>query len=309
MRTCGLLLVVIGLVLLVPDTAWAFGPATHVYLGSRLLDTLVLLPGALATLIRTHPMSFLYGSVAADISLAKKYAPAGRHCHYWHVGEEIYAEAENDRLRAVGLGYLSHLAADTVAHNFFVPRQLLLTSSTRALGHSYWEARLDAHLGEAYSTLARKVVMDYDHTEADLLFDRVLSGTIFSFQTNRRIFRGMIRFQDNERWQMVFGRMVEKSRWDLAADAVETYRGLAFDFMVDYLLHRRDAVAATLDPTGRSSLSLAKKVRRAAIREGAWWDAQLLRELANDFFPLPAVNFRYWLTDGSGGALESESPV
>lgn len=281
--------------LLAPEPAWAFGPATHVYLGSRLLDTLGLLPGALAALIRAHPMSFLYGSVAADISLAKKYVPAGRHSHFWQVGEEIYAEAENSRLRAVALGYVSHLAADTIAHNFFIPRQLLLTSSTRALGHSYWEARLDAHLGDAYTALARKVVMDYDHVEADILFDRVLSGTIFSFQTNRRIFRGMIRFQDNERWQRVFARMVEKSRWDLAEGAMETYHALAFEFMVDYLLRRRDSSAAGLDPTGQSSLALAKKVRRTAMRDGAWWNAALLQQLADDYFPLPAADFGYWV--------------
>ena len=32
-------------------------------------------------------------------AVAPSYAPAGRHCHYWHVGEEIFEEAEN-RLHA-----------------------------------------------------------------------------------------------------------------------------------------------------------------------------------------------------------------
>jgi hypothetical protein len=90
----------------------------------------------------------------------------------------------------VGLGYLSHLAADTIAHNWYVPRQLLLTSSTKGLGHSYWEARMDTHMGDRYMRLARSVVMDHDHTAADILFDQVLSSTLFSFRTNRRIFRG-----------------------------------------------------------------------------------------------------------------------
>src|SRR5687767_7863880 len=61
------------LVLLLPEPAWAFGPATHVFLGSTLLDALHLLPPALAELLRAHPQSFLYGSMAADISFAKKY--------------------------------------------------------------------------------------------------------------------------------------------------------------------------------------------------------------------------------------------
>ena len=279
---------------LLPADAWAFGPATHVYIGQFLLDSLHLLPAPIAALLRAYPQSFLYGSIAADISLAKKYVPAGRHCHYWHVGEEIFSEADNERLRATAFGYLSHLAADTIAHNFFVPRQLVLTSSTKALGHAYWEARLDAQLGERYARLAREVVMDYDHTEADALFDRVLSGTIFTFETNRRIFRGMVRFQDNERWQSVFDRMVQSSRWDLTGETIDAYVSRGFDCVVDYMLRRRDSVSAGFDPTGEVNLGLAKKVRRMALREGAWRDPNLLHSLADDFFELPRLDLGYW---------------
>jgi hypothetical protein len=274
-----------------------------VFLGRTLLDMLHLLPAALAELLRAHPQSFLYGSMAADISFAKKYVPAGRHCHFWHVGEEILQEARNDRLRAVAFGYLSHLAADTIAHNFFVPRQLLLTSSTKALGHGYWEHRLDAQLGEPFGSLARRVVMDYDHSEADHLFDSVLSGTIFSFETNRRIFRGMIRMQDNDRWKSVFDRVRQKSRWDLAPETVEAYASRAYDYVVDYLLRGRDSMPAQLDPTGEFNLQLAKKVRRLALREGVLGRDEVLLEVADDFFPLPEAGLGYWARrPAAGGA-------
>ncbi|HEX6940170.1 MAG TPA: zinc dependent phospholipase C family protein [Longimicrobiales bacterium] len=294
MRTLITAAAALALLLLLPDDAWAFGPATHVFLGEQLLSNLSYLPPLVAELLRAYPQSFLYGSLAADISLAKKYVPVGRHCHYWHVGEEIYDEAANDRQRAVALGYLSHLAADTIAHNFFVPRQLLLTRSTRALGHSYWEHRMDAHLGERFASLARSIVMDYDHTEADALFDSVLSGTIFSFETNRRIFRGMIRVQDNDRWKAAFDRVVQHSRWDLSDEDVELYLAHAFDSIVDYLCRRRASLPAALDPTGEVNLQLAKRVRRMAIREGAFREASRLAELADDFFPLPLTELCYW---------------
>jgi hypothetical protein len=282
------------LLLALPDPVWAFGPATHVFLGHTLLDILHVLPDALATLLRAHPQSFLYGNMAADISFAKKYVPAGRHCHFWHVGEEIMETAANDRLRAVAFGYLCHLAADTIAHNFFVPRQLLLTSSTKALGHGYWEHRFDTHLGEGFAATAREIVMDYDHSEADNLFDSVLSGTIFSFETNRRIFRGMIRMQDNERWRAAFDRVRQGSRWDLTDGTVDAYLSRAFDFLVDYLLRRRDSHAARLDPTGDFNLQLAKQVRRLAARENAEAKPRLLQELADDFFPLPDERLGFW---------------
>ncbi len=287
-----LLLVVAG-ILLFPDQAWAWGPATHVYLGSTLLQSLSLLPPTVAALLSAYPKDFLYGSVAADISLAKKYVPEGRHCHHWHIGEEIFETAETERLRAVALGYLAHLAADTIAHNFFVPRQLLLTSSSRALGHSYWEHRMDVQLGERFTRVAREVVMNHDHSAADALFDRVLSATLFSFQTNRRIFRGMIRFQDNDRWHSLFGTMLQNSRWVLPDRVVEDFIQLSFDYIVDYLARRSEAIPAGLDPIGDENLALSKKIRRLALKEGKLAQPDLLHELADNFFPLPEAPFRF----------------
>ena len=294
MRFAGVCAAAVALLLFLPDAAFAFGPAAHVYLGSHLLDALSLIPPTIADLLRAYPQSFLYGSMAADISFAKKYVPAGRHCHFWHVGEEILQTAENDRLRAVGYGYLAHLAADTIAHNFFVPRQLMLTASTKALGHAYWEHRLDVQLGTRYTALAREVVMDYDHSEADSLFDSVLSGTIFSFETNRRIFRGMIRFQDNDRWHFVLDRAIQASRWDLTDTTMESYLSRSFDFVVDYLRRGRESMPAALDPIGDFNLQLAKKVRRMAMREGALQNPKVLHDMADDFFPLPNPDFGYW---------------
>jgi hypothetical protein len=286
-------------VAVLPAAAWAWGPATHVYLGTAVLKSLFLLPPAVRALLAAYPADFLYGSVAADISLAKKYVPEGRHCHNWHIGEEIFACAETDRLRAVGLGYLAHLAADTVAHNTFVPRQLLLTSTSKALGHSYWEARMDLQLGDRYGGLARAVVMEHDHSAADALFDRVLSATLFSFRTNRRIFRGMIRVQDSDRWHTVFGTVIQRSRFALADDEVQTYVRTSFDYVIDYLGRREEAVAASLDPIGHHNLAIAKRLRRVAMRDGAREreSASLVR-LADEVFPMPGSPADHWAERG-----------
>ena len=288
------LLVASAWLLAAPEPVAAWGPATHIALGEAILSSLYLLPPVIQAVLARYPLHFLYGSVAADISFAKKYVPEGRHCHGWRVGEEILAGAESERLVAVGYGYLAHLAADTIAHNIFVPRQLLLTSTTQALGHTYWEHRMDMHVGEEFLSLARHVVMDHDHSEADELFDDVLSRTLFSFQTNRRIFRGMIRFQGHERWQQVFGQVLSNSRFDLPEPLVDRYFELAFEYLVGYLRDRGSSPAAEMDPVGELNLRLAKKVRRRAMSDHTADHPEVLDEMADAFFPLPTAALEYW---------------
>jgi hypothetical protein len=251
-----------------PSDAWAWTPGTHIFLGEAVLRALPLLPGGVAELLAAFPYDFLYGSIAADTSIAKKYAPAGRHCHSWTVGFEIHERARDEALRAFALGYLAHLAADTVAHNYFVPRYLAITSSTNALGHSYWESRFETHLGERFSRRAREVIL-LDHARSDEHLDRILSPTIFSTSTNRRIFRGMVYVTDTESWQRIFQLASERSRWDLTDPDVGRYLVRSFDYIMDLLSRFQAAEAFGLDPAGEEPLRMAKRVRRDARRSGS----------------------------------------
>jgi len=309
-KTSAALWVALAWILLNPESLWAWGPGTHVALGEGVLASLYLLPPAVRAIIESHPLHFLYGSIAADISFAKKYVPEGRHCHHWHVGEEILAAADSPRLSAVGYGYLAHLAADTVAHNLFVPRQLLITSTTQALGHTYWEHRMDIHIGEEYLTKARNLVMENDHSEADALFDQVLSNTLFSFRTNQRIFRGMIRFSDNDRWRQVFDQVLQRSRFDLPPPVVGAYHALSFEYVIDYLVAGADSQPASLDPIGELHLKLAKKVRRLALARGGAADPDELHTSADEFFPLPDDRLVFWpRRNESNGSIDPDDLV
>jgi hypothetical protein len=260
-----------------------------VYLGEAVMRSLTLLPPMIAELLRRFPYDFLYGSIAADTSIAKKYAPVGRHCHSWAIGMEILDAARDDPLRAFGLGYLAHLAADSVAHNYFVPRQLAVTSSTSALGHSYWESRFETHLGGEYSRRARELIL-IDHSRSDSLLDRVLSPTIFSTPTNRRIFRGMVVVADSESWQRIFQLMTENSRWDLADDEVGQYLSRSFDYIIDFLRRMEVSEPYRLDPSGDHALRLAKRVRRTVLRASG---EQRLLEEADRHFGMPSSMLSY----------------
>lgn len=279
--------------ILMPEPAWAWGPGMHILVGTEVLAALALLPAGVARLLRRYPLDFLYGSIAADITFAKKYAPVGRHCHHWHVGEELYDEATMDSTRACALGYLAHLAADTIAHNFFLPRKLLTSANTQAIGHSYWEHRMDVHLGQAYLRAAFNLINDFDHTHSDALMDRVLDRTVFSFETNRRIFRGMIRLADLDTWRAMFDRVLDYSRWDVDDEEVAAWLRLTFNYTADYLIERRDSVAARLDPTGERHLGIAKRLNREVGRRKTQ-NQQQLAALADERFPLPNGTPAWW---------------
>jgi hypothetical protein len=282
-------LAVLVALILVPANAHAWTPGTHIFLGEAVLRSLSMLPDSIAELLAAYPHDFLYGSIAADTSIAKKYAVAGRHCHSWNVGFEIHDAAQSKALRSFGLGYLAHLAADSVAHNYFVPHQLTITSSTAALGHSYWESRFDGHIGEKFSRTARQLILR-DHSSADGHLDRILSPTIFSTPTNRRIFRGMVHVADTESWQRIFHLVAEKSRWDLSEPEVSAYVIRSFDFVIDLLNKLDSAEPLKLDPAGTIPLREAKKIRRVALRRGG---EDHVREQAMHHFGLPPTKLGY----------------
>ncbi len=295
MRAARLALALLGVglvVLVLPEPVYAWTPGTHIYLGESVLANLAILPGTVADLLRAYPFDFLYGNIAADSSIAKHYAPLGRHCHYWHVGQEIHDLADSDALRAFGLGYLSHLSADTVAHNYFVPRQLMLTSSTAAVGHSYWETRVESHLGDAYSRTAKDVIR-VDHSDADAHLDRIIAPTIFSVRTNRRIFRGMVHLTETTSWQRATRVAREYSRWRLRDEDVERHLGLSYDYMIE-LLGGPTSSAHQLDPSGERPLKAAKRLRRRVIRATGRRNAAKLREAALEHFGLPDQPLAYW---------------
>jgi hypothetical protein len=280
---------------LCPRPAFAWTPGTHVFLGEAVLRSLGLLPIAVADLLRAFPYDFLYGSIAADTSMAKKYEPTGRHSHSWVVGLEIHDAAPDEPMRAFALGSLAHLAADAIAHNHFVPKQLAITASTASLGHSYWESRFETHLGPACARQARDLIL-LDHSRADGLLDRILSPTIFSTQTNRRIFRGMVHAADSESWQRIFGLMTENSRWDLADADVGIYIERSYDSIVDFLVRFDKSSSYQLDPSGDEALRRAKRVRREALRLGG---VERVNEEAERHFGLPSSSLGYARAHGA----------
>ncbi len=260
-----ILTIALLLLLVTPEAAWAWGPPTHAFVGSQILGDLALLPPVVQELLSAHPQRFLYGNLSADITQAKEYAEYNRHCHNWAVGFEVLEEADTPELQAFALGYLSHLAADTIAHNVFVPRQLVSTPHVKKLGHTYWEYRFDTQLGDEFLRLAREIVTD-DHAEPDALLEQVLTQPFFSFQTNKRIFQHIIHLSNRDRWNNLWVRMADGSRWELTPETVDRHLELTLAYVRDLLTLGGSSLSRQLDPIGRERLALAKQLRRGHFR-------------------------------------------
>ena len=261
-----MLLVVIGvaiaLLLALPAEALAWGPVTHLVHGATVLGHVNTLAPALQEILRQYPATYLYGCVGADIIQAKRFTRDLRyHCHSWRVGWQVLDAARTDSERAFAYGYLTHLAADTCSHNYYVPLQLIVSFRAPALRHVYWEARFDGMQPAADWGRLRAVVRQ-PYRDCDDLMERVVERTLFSFRTNKRIFNSVMALHRVEQWRHLMQRVGTRSRYPLSIDECARYDALCGEAALDVLRHGREARCMVLDPTGRENLTRAAQIRR-----------------------------------------------
>lgn len=250
-----------GVTLAFSVDAFAWGPATHVKFATDLLGNLWLLPTALATLIARHPRFFLYGNVATDTVLAKKMSRIKQVCHRWATGLSLLDKAESDEGRAFAYGYLSHLAADTVAHNKFLPRQMAVCRSTVTFGHVYWEIRADALIDRPHWEELRKSLRGR-YPEPERLMRIHLTQTMLSYRTNRILFKRMNLLASLTAWRRSVEFWSKLSRFQLDRSVIEEFHDESLARMIDVMANGRESLVLHEDPNGNSAFSYARAQRR-----------------------------------------------
>jgi hypothetical protein len=145
MRTILFALAALFAALLLPATeALAWGPGVHLAVGDYLLKNLDLLPAMVAQILAADPRGFLYGALSPDIFLGKGCRVKPAHSHNWATARAVHDQADTVHLAAHSLGYLTHLAADVVSHNYYVPNLLAAMPVGGRLPHVYLEIQADA---------------------------------------------------------------------------------------------------------------------------------------------------------------------
>ena len=269
------------LVIAVPQQALAWGAGIHLQLGMNVLSHLEALEPSVAAVIGAHPFDFLYGTIAADITIGKKFTHYLQHCHRWRIGHKVLERAGDGSERACAYGYLSHLAADCIAHNYFVPYKVMRSFPALTLKHAYWEMRFENYVDKEIWETGKKVSQEH-FSKNDHLLRKVLSDTIFSFATNKRIFNSILLVSRLEKWQSLLQTLSDSSRYALEESDREEYMLLAREAVFDFLNNGERSRFYRADPTGEKALAAAEAVRknlRLLYRSGKLSKPQAYAEL------------------------------
>ncbi len=294
---------VIGAVLGAPDPALAWGPATHIGLGSSVLDSLSLLPGGIAALLARYGLPFLYGNVAADVVFAKRLSRVKQFCHHWSTAFGLLETAQDDAGKAFAYGYLSHLAADTVAHGKYVPRQVLVSECSVHFGHLHWELRADGFATDVHRRLLQRVLAG-DHTQQHRALERHITDTFLPYDLNRLLFHRMNALAVRPEFRQTVTAWNRCSRWDLSPQLIHDYRLECLDRIHAILTEGPRSSLVRDDPNGTSAL-MQLRVRRREVRRLKRRGipvAQRLREASHGFAPDPDGT---WVTSAHDSTSEA----
>jgi hypothetical protein len=267
-------------ILLWPSDAHAWGPLAHLNFSAQTLSQLGSVQPSLRMLLQEFGDEFLYGSLAADIVVGKNMARYLYHCHNWRVGFNVFKQARAGGEQAFGLGFLAHLAADTIAHNYYVPFKTVASFHKTNTRHAYWELRYDQRMDRALSKLARQV-----STRAirghDAFLARTLTGApVLPFGVSKQLFRSLLVSARMTRFHHLSRSVLAPERkLVLEPDLVEETNGLAVEAILGLLTEGERCEAARADATGGRNIKLATDLRKQ-LKQGTARSRILYRDAA-----------------------------
>lgn len=258
----GLLVLVAVLALVRP-----WGPGHHLEFAQRVYrNRNRTFPKRLANLLRRERDAFLYGNIAADIINFKGFGGHQNHCHRWTIIEEMRARATTDAEHAFCYGYLAHLAADTIAHNHFVPYHLVRYARSKGLGHLYWEMRADQFIPDSRWDAVSRLKRLPDLDRLDDLVNEAVPKKALSMRANKIVFNHVLLVAERDRWRRGVQRLHGMASAPLEKAFLERFRRAA---VARIRLAFSDAGLASLahiDTTGRAAQRAAWRTRKRILR-------------------------------------------
>ena len=146
--------------------AHAWGLLTHVYFAQWLLWTLPLADPNLRRAVQKFPELVMAGACLPDLALV---SPIFRGTHRWEHVHLMLNGARCDEETAIAIGYASHLLADVVAHNHFVPAHEAMWLDQGMLTHITSEWAMDAHLASLLAQRPHRLLLDHKQRLGSLM--------------------------------------------------------------------------------------------------------------------------------------------
>ncbi|WP_022670994.1 zinc dependent phospholipase C family protein [Hippea alviniae] len=228
-------------IVIIPDVSFAWGPAVHIGVS---LNAIGELPNYLQMLLFANLSEYLYGALAPDFIVGKSFSSKDKHSHNWSVGFDLLKRAKSDREKAFACGYLTHLAADAVAHGIIVKG---MEDKRKNLKHTYIELVADSLSDVSYKELAKRILSRYN-ADLDGQFKNRVDSVLFSFTVSKLIFKGMVRASlGRKSLQRVLFNPKIMEFFTVDVSSIKEYVSLSEKFAVNVLLKGEDSPVLKLD--------------------------------------------------------------
>ncbi len=251
-----------------PVSALAWGPGIHTAIALATLGKAEFILPSIAGVISACPIQYIYGCLAADFFIGKGRRKRKKsHFHCWEGGFKLLGDAGDNEEASYSYGFLTHLAADVIAHNYFIPNVIQNTNSSRRLGHLYWELQSDYLVGPSYTRIA-KDILSLDHGSCDTLLSAAMNKEKKGMRTKKRLYTQGVKLSDflytaNPLFlsDPVFLPLMFK-------DDLSRMVELSCRLVEDSLENLEDSLCISFDPLGQKNLRLAHERGYSFLRKG-----------------------------------------
>ncbi|UZP66402.1 zinc dependent phospholipase C family protein [Desulfovibrio mangrovi] len=260
-RIASLAFVAFVLLALLPDHAHAWGPGVHIATANWVFANAALLPALAARHILAHKDAFMYGCLSADIFIGKGCSVKPGHSHNWETGLKLLDSVRGPRLKSYALGYLSHLAADIVAHNNYVPAMMSTTPGSGKLSHVYIEAQAD-RLVRWDARNALRLFGSKHAVDADSSLCSATSAGKMPFKFKKHVFKGSMALCGAAPWRSSLSVCSLVTPETQNPAELDRMLNASLRAVVNVLNDPFNSPLTTLDPIGEQPLKDAKALCR-----------------------------------------------
>ena len=240
------------------DGAWAWGPAVHTVISCNIIGSCAQILPSIASIVQSFPHEYIYGGISADFFIGKGQKKKKGHSHNWETGFKFLSEANNKKEAAYAYGFLSHLAADVIAHNYFVPDLIHRVSKWKRIGHFYSEAVADRFVDPVYLKIL-KDVLAMDHLDCDRMLKSAAVRNSYGLKTKKRIYTQSVKISDYLYCLPVFSDLEISSSYNVEDEYMAFMIELSFRLVKDLLSYPDSSACLSHDPIGSDNLRIARQ--------------------------------------------------